>query len=243
MLFPPRAAPRHLPAVTRWDIVLLLALFIALALLLGSQKDRLADLFGRELSQDGLLPLLLFQSLVPLLLVHLLIVTRRRIAWADLGFAPADRAWYRLAIAGGLACVPLMALSRLAFESLLESPFENPQVDILSAGGFGWGRLIAMIGLVGVLVPLTEEVLFRGLLFPLLRRRFSFLPAALVSAVCFSLLHFIPPLIPAFILMGLILAAAREYSGSLWPPIIIHGLFNSLNLIALFAALAMGQAG
>ena len=69
------------------------------------------------------------------------------------------------------------------------------------------------------------------------------LVAAFLSAVCFALLHWIPPLVPAFTLMGIILAMAREYSGSLWPPLIIHSLFNCVNLITLYTALAMGQAG
>lgn len=243
MLFPPRAAYRPLPAVTAGDVVLVLALFAAVAILLAGLKDQLSQLFGPGLSNDGVYPLLLLQGAVPILLVYLLIVRRRRITWADLGLRPAQRAWYRLALAGGLACVPLVALSRLIVEPLLDGAFENPQIDALSTGGFSWINLTAMLFLVGLLIPFTEELLFRGLLYPLLRRSMRFFFAAVLSALCFSLLHLIPPLIPAFLLMGLILAAAREYSGSLWPPVIIHALFNSLNIITLYAALAMSQAG
>ncbi len=242
-MFWPPATPRPLPAVKVWDVVLLIVLFLAVGLVLGALQGPLAEAFGKELSQNGLVPILLLQSGSLILLVYLLIVVRRGVSWTDLGFRPADRAWYRIALAGGLLCVPLVALSRLLLEPLIGDDFQNPQLEVLGAGGFDWANLITLLVLVGLLVPFTEELLFRGLLYPLLRRRLSVVVAALLSAVCFALLHWIPPLVPAFTLMGIILAMAREYSGSLWPPLIIHSLFNCVNLITLYTALAMGQAG
>ncbi len=243
MLFPPRASHRPLPAVTPWDVVLVLLLFATAAVVLGGLKGQLSSLFGPELSQDGLFPLLFFQAAIPILLIYLLVLRRRQITWSDIGLQSAHRAWYRLAIVGGLLCVPLVALSRLLFEPLMDGPFQNPQIEVLGGGGFSWTNLIAMLFLVGFLIPLMEEMIFRGLLFPLLRRYLRFSLAAILSALCFAAMHLIPPLIPAFVIMGLILAFAREHSGSLWPPIIIHGLFNSLNIVALYATLAMTQAG
>ncbi len=243
MLFPPRASERPLPAVTLWDVILLLVIFMVVAVVLASQIDRLAALFGPEVSLNGLLPLMLLQSLVPILLVHLLIVKRRGITWADLGFRPADPAWYRLSLAAGLLCVPLVAGSRLLFEPLFGEGFENPQVALLSPDEFTWTGFLATLFVVAVLAPLIEEILFRGLLFPLLRRWMRFIFAALISGLCFALLHQIVPLIPAFLIMGIVLAAAREYSGSLWPPLIIHGLFNALNVITLYTVIALEGGG
>jgi membrane protease YdiL (CAAX protease family) len=40
--------------------------------------------------------------------------------------------------------------------------------------------------------------------------------------------------------MGLLLAAVVERSGSLWPAIIVHGVFNSLMTITYYTALASG---
>ena len=232
-----------LPALRLGDVLLLLALFTALSIGLGLAQGRFAELMEPTLSQGGLVPIIVLQSAVTVLLVYVLIVWRRGLPWVALGFRSAERRWYRLAIAGGLACVPLVALSRLLFEPLLEEPFVNPQLDVLGAGGFSLTNLLILLVLVGVLAPVTEELLFRGLLYPLLRRWMPFFFAGILSALCFAALHWIPPLVPAFTLMGLVLAAAREWSGSLWPPIIIHGLFNSLNLVTFFAALGMGQAG
>lgn len=246
-MFSPRDGRPPLPALRLGDVLLLLALFTALSVGLGLAQARFAAFMDSNLpealSQGGLVPIIVLQSALTVLLVFVLIVWRRGLPWAALGFRRAERRWYRLAIAGGLACVPLVALSRLLFEPLLEESFVNPQLDVLGAGGFSLANLLILLVLVGVLAPVTEELLFRGLLYPLLRRWMPFFFAGLLSALCFAALHWIPPLVPAFTLMGLVLAAAREWSGSLWPPIIIHGLFNSLNLITFFAALGMGQAG
>src|SRR3546814_9965541 len=80
-----------------------------------------------------------------------------------------------------------------------------------------------MLLLVGVLVPFIEEIIFRGLLFGWLRKHLRFLLAAPVVALLFAVAHQVWMLVPVLFFMGLVLAAATERSGSLWPPIILHG--------------------
>lgn len=243
MLFPPREPFRPLPAVTVGDVVLLLALFVALGFVISTLMPSILDRMGPALAGKGIMMILLAHGLSFLLLFYLLILKRRRLTWAEVGLRPVNRSWYRLALAGGLLCVPVTALSRLVFEPLFDESFVNPQLDAVAPDGFSWTNLILMLALAGILAPLIEELMFRGLLYPLLRRSLRFFAAAMISALCFAMLHWIPPLIPAFTIIGFVLAAAREMSGSLWPPIIIHGLFNAINIISLYAALAMGQTG
>lgn len=243
MLFPPREPFRPLPTVTAGDVVLLLVLFVALGFVVSTLLPSLLDRLAPALVGKGIMMILLAHGLSFLLLFHVLVVRRRGLSWAEVGLRPVNRSWYRLALAAGLLCVPVTALSRLVFEPLFDDSFVNPQLDAVAPEGFSWTNLILMLALAGILAPLTEELLFRGLLYPLLRRSLRFLAAAMISALCFAMLHWIPPLIPAFTIIGLVLAAAREMSGSLWPPIIIHGVFNAINIITLYAALAMGQAG
>src|SRR3546814_20621174 len=83
-----------------------------------------------------------------------------------------------------------------------------------------------MLLLVGVLVPFIEEIIFRGLLFGWLRKHLRFLLAAPVVALLFAVAHQVWMLVPVLFFMGLVLAAATERSGSLWPTIILHGTFN-----------------
>ena len=91
---------------------------------------------------------------------------------------------------------------------------------------------ILVLFLVAVLMaPPLEEVLFRGVLYPPTRKKFSPMIAVLATTVLFSALHasqsmgYWPPLAGIF-LCGLLLALLREKTQSLWPPIAFHAGFN-----------------
>src|SRR3546814_8871437 len=156
--------------------------------------------------------------------------------------APAATAWNRIAVAPGLLRVPIASLINLAIQALADGPFENPQLQALAPEGFTWTSLAAMLLLVGVLVPFIEEIIFRGLLFGWLRKHLRFLLAAPVVALLFAVAHQVWMLVPVLFFMGLVLAAATERSGSLWPPIILHGTFNSVMTITYYGALAASGA-
>jgi membrane protease YdiL (CAAX protease family) len=90
-------------------------------------------------------------------------------------------------------------------------------------------------------MPFVEELLFRGLFYRWLRERWGVAAAVAVSALSFSALHGIPQLIPALALFGAVLALVYEKSGSLWPAIVVHALFNCVGVVLVYAALAHGM--
>jgi membrane protease YdiL (CAAX protease family) len=175
-----------------------------------------------------------------LLLTWQVVLRPHRLRLSDSGLRPTYPAWYRLAVALGLLCMPLVSLINLALQSLMGGPADNPQLRALAPEGFSWTSLVVMLLLVGMLVPFIEEVIFRGLVFGWLRKHLRFAYAAPISAVFFATLHGIPDLIPALAVMGLVLAAVNERSGSLWPNIIVHGVFNSAMTVTYYTALASG---
>lgn len=84
-----------------------------------------------------------------------------------------------------------------------------------------------------VAAPLTEELLFRGLLYGVCKRFTDSWFAALVTSLLFASVHLhIGSFIPLFAL-ALILVAVYEITGSLLVPILMHALFNGLMLIAM----------
>jgi hypothetical protein len=165
---------------------------------------------------------------------------------------------YRLAFGRALAFrpYPLRALVRAAFSAVavylvvllpaLAFPpppnHTNMFLEIFKAGGI---TLLLLLVIAVVLAPLLEEVLFRGLLFPALRRRLRFLPAALATTVLFTGLHFTQtgaywPALLGIFTCGMALAWLRERTASLWPSIAFHMGFNSTPFLAWLAAKAGG---
>jgi membrane protease YdiL (CAAX protease family) len=99
-----------------------------------------------------------------------------------------------------------------------------------------WWLLVLVAG---VGAPVTEECLFRGLLYGTLRQSpLGAIGAAVLTAVMWAMLHTSYSVygIIAIMLIGLYLAYVRERTGSLLTPMICHGAYNSA--IALTLALS-----
>jgi hypothetical protein len=86
-----------------------------------------------------------------------------------------------------------------------------------------------------VVAPLAEEVFFRGFLYQAFRNSFGVLPGALLSALIFGAIHFEFFKLIQLAILGVILALLFEKTRSLWPPIILHGINNTLAYIYLLS--------
>ena len=95
------------------------------------------------------------------------------------------------------------------------------------------------VALIAIFVPIVEEVMFRGLGWSLLAR-FGDWPATAITALLFALGHGLVRALPIFVAFGLGLGWLRSRTRSVYPPIVVHGVFNA---IALIAAVALAGRG
>jgi hypothetical protein len=117
--------------------------------------------------------------------------------------------------------------------------FENPQAEAITGGqSLTTVELLLLLVLLAGLVPLVEELFFRGVIYPLLRHRWGAVAAVVGSAALFAVVHFIPLLMPALFFVGLILGLLREWSKSVIPGIILHSMQNGLALLAINAMMS-----
>jgi uncharacterized protein len=254
---PPTPAPRRLALELVLDLlILLVALFVTalglLAAIIGvrvaQQQISPADLAGLSAANQleligvgGVFLVLLAQNLL-FIAVPLVRARLRRESLATVGLqAPSP---LRLVLFGfGLGALVLVgnALLGLLFSSLGVRQNQAEQYP-LYAGDY-MGQALFMLG-AAVIVPIGEEILFRGYLFGTLRRigagRSWGLPAAyLLSAVVFGLAHSLAAtqgivgLIVPTTVMGLLLAWGVHRTGSVLPSIVAHGVNNGVALIAL----------
>lgn len=89
--------------------------------------------------------------------------------------------------------------------------------------------LVSAIAL-ALLGPVVEELTFRGLGFYLLSQ-FGALAAIVVTSLAFALAHGIVAGIPVFFVIGVGLAFVRSRTDSIYPAMIMHGVFNTIQLI------------
>jgi uncharacterized protein len=79
---------------------------------------------------------------------------------------------------------------------------------------------LVMAGLIG---PVAEELVFRGLLFPLWQQRHGWIAAMLMSSTLFGIYH--ANFLPAFV-GSIIYTCLYMRTRSLWAPIVVHAAYN-----------------
>lgn len=130
----------------------------------------------------------------------------------------------------------IVVVVNLGAVELLRSvwPDISPQQVVKAFETSGSVPLRLLMGFAAVIAaPLTEELLFRGLLYGVCKRFTDSWFAALVTSLLFASVHLhVGSFIPLFAL-ALILVAVYEITGSLLVPIVMHALFNGLMLIAM----------
>lgn len=135
-----------------------------------------------------------------------------------------------------LAMLPVLwfysALYQIGLRSLGYDPLPQEVVQLFASESSLWVRAY-MVLLAAVVAPFFEEVLFRGIALPVLARRRGMAWAVFVMGIVFAAVHFhLPSMVPLFI-VAVTLSIGYIYSGSLLVPIVVHGLFNTVNLILL----------
>ncbi|MQA12968.1 MAG: CPBP family intramembrane metalloprotease [Pseudonocardiaceae bacterium] len=113
----------------------------------------------------------------------------------------------------------------------------NPQQGLAEAASGSVAGLVGMLALGSVLVPLGEELLFRGVIYGGLRR-YGVVVATLGSAAVFGLAHGISVVLAGAVVVGVITALVYEWSRSIWPAVVAHGVNNAI--IFLTAAVLLG---
>jgi len=101
--------------------------------------------------------------------------------------------------------------------------------------------VLALMGVAAVLVaPVCEECVFRGYIYPVVKKFGGAGGAAMASALLFAAAHnHAQTLLPLF-LLGLVLVWVYELTGSIWAPIGVHLCFNGATVGLTLAARLMG---
>ena len=126
-----------------------------------------------------------------------------------------------------LASVAADVLARLGLPSE-----RQPAVKMLVEGPLGWRVVVYVMG-AAILAPLAEEILFRGILYPALRRAWSPAPAVWVTSLLFACTHFNLMVLLPMTFLAVALTWIYERTSNLLVPILVHAFFNGANLYLL----------
>ncbi len=151
-----------------------------------------------------------------------------------LGLTPPRKVRNLAAVAAACLAfqVPLAVVSWawiLFLSSLGHRPELQPALGLyIDACGRGDWTGVALIGAgAAVFAPLAEELLFRGLIFGLFKKRLGPTAAVVLASALFALIHLLPEVIFPIFLVGLVLNWVYLRTGSLAYTILFHMLFNA----------------
>ena len=116
------------------------------------------------------------------------------------------------------------------------TPPSQEVVDEARLAVGGADQIVVIFALV-VLAPVSEELVFRGVLLRSLQTRFGPRPAIVGSSAAFALVHLLDPnlllAMPVFLVLGLALGHATVRTGRLGRAVAIHAGFNLVTVIAV----------
>ncbi|MBI3965027.1 MAG: CPBP family intramembrane metalloprotease [Chloroflexi bacterium] len=179
----------------------------------------------------------ILQTLSFLVVTWVVLRGRQAPLLASLGFDRLGRwpLWLVLVVAVGVALLSDL-LSLLAHQ-----PLQPPEFAAIYADRRGWPLLLVGVGLVG---PLGEEILFRGLLYRTLASRFGVWTAIALVVVFFTVIHVTTYGANAWALIqvgigAIALTLVRAWTGSLVPSTAMHATLNVYSTLQgmLFTAL------
>ncbi len=141
--------------------------------------------------------------------------------------------WVLLAIVLYLATLPLAGMASWLVRTLFPhwtdmSP--QPVLEILLETQSGPGRFYLLF-LAIVLAPLSEEILFRGILLPVATRRFGVATGLIMTSAVFAIIHAHAASAPVLFVLGISFGLAYLYTNTLWVPVLMHSVFNSASLL------------
>ena len=134
-------------------------------------------------------------------------------------------------VAGYLAGMPVIAVGFFVTIILIRYTGTATGSPIMQELDGGPWELVGLYGVACVFAPVMEENMFRGALFHHLRQRWRWTLSAPIVSFIFAMLH--PQgwvAVPALGAIAIVLAALREWRGSLIAPVAAHACNNFLAL-------------
>lgn len=145
-----------------------------------------------------------------------------------LGTAAVLGAWWRVLLSWVVVLCVSYLVSYWNLESGGAETLQTKAVEaLISVGARDYSIAITFL-LLAVLVPIVEELVFRGLLLGGMSRHISFGWANLAQALLFAAFHDDLPRFPFYFVMGLLAGWLVKRTGALSPAIVLHAAVNGV---------------
>ena len=196
----------------------------------GDPTGLVSAAIAMVMSKAGLITFI--SDLAVLVILTIFFLVRKKKPLAEAGLVRTEPA----CVGAACAAAPLLYAAVTLVMSLLPEAWLESYIDASAA--LTQDDVFTILATV-VLAPITEEVIFRGLIFSRLERAMRGWLAAVLSALAFGLCHGQPAWMAYAFVLGLVFAFLRLRTGSILPSMLAHFIFNGISPVAQ----RLGDAG
>ena len=223
------------------DAVLRLLIGLFACMSLGVLASSLISPGGESHSSDTRLLVFLIGSIsmhVGGLIVVFLFLREHGVGWATaFGFAsPGLGRTLLLAVLAGAISLPMTwLLANLASHAMKQVHVEPVSQQVVQAvqSSVDWNERIIFGAVIILLAPVVEELVFRGILYPVIKQRGFPRLALWGTSFLFALIHANASTFFPLTSLAVILVLLYEATDNLLAPILTHSLFNAVNFLFL----------
>ncbi|NLB87867.1 MAG: CPBP family intramembrane metalloprotease [Syntrophomonadaceae bacterium] len=227
----------------RWGLVEILIVYIGIMLIgyiFGMSGDMVSNLFALLGIPDVMLSyfyfgfLVQFISTVCLVLIMTLLINRAQLR--DIGiYNVSINKYLQYGVLGGVLL--LVIIFTLSLPISILQPDLEPQLYEEMLRSITKTQDFVFLFIIGaVLAPLSEELFYRGMIYPVLRHHFGPIPAMIIAGIIFGLAHYDLWRFVPLAVGGAILCYLYEKTNSIFVTTLAHGVWNGvMSLIVYFS--------
>jgi membrane protease YdiL (CAAX protease family) len=231
----------HIPEKPEWclfDFIVIYASIIIVAALWNMNGEWLSTALIKSGLSDDILTLFLFsfavQFTITLLLIWLVIIRRQGISFVQLGIRRTSfKDFIKYGLVGGMLL--LLIIVSLSYPLQWWQPELEPQVfeEMLHSAG-SWPQLLLLLVIGSILAPFSEELLYRGVLYPLLRYPLGTGWGMAAAGLVFGVAHWDAYRTIPLAVGGAILCYIYEKTGSIFVTTLAHGVWNGVMAVIVY---------
>lgn len=154
------------------------------------------------------------------------------------GFRRVSTRWLWIAAGVGIGGYGLSLIMRYIYTAFFV--LHDPQGILHAAAQGGWLPFILSFIGGAIFTPFGEEILFRGVIANALNRYGAF-AGIVLSSIIFGVAHGVNIVMAAAIMVGILSAILFRATGSVWPCVVLHGVYNGSHSVA--SALGLSPMG
>lgn len=162
--------------------------------------------------------------------VYVIALRPYNLSWRAVGFNTFYTSYWK-SILFWTSLLIVVSVGIVILMELLGGTTENTKTESLQNNMRIWTILIAFVS-AAIISPIYEEIFYRGFLYRWFRVKWGVSAGILLSSFVFMLVH-IPTYntLPINFLSGVIFSWTYEKTGSLYPGMIIHAVFNGIAVV------------